>query len=70
MQRLQEIISQSPGAGLRTKYPEMAITVGDVSPQQATELFCTLNFAQIDRERQARALTDTGMIYIISYIMT
>ena len=27
MQRLQEIISLSPGEGLRTKYPEMAITV-------------------------------------------
>ena len=40
--------------------PEMAVTVGDVTPQKATELFCTLNFAQADAKRQALALNESG----------
>ena len=42
--------------------PELAVTVGEVTPQQTTELFCTLNFAKIDKEKQARALTETGKL--------
>ena len=49
--------------------PEMAVTVGNVTPQQATELFCTLNFAQTDANRKGQALTDTGNHFTIRIML-
>lgn len=42
--------------------PEMAVTVGDLANEQNSNLFCNINYAQIDKTHQAFALTDSGKL--------
>ena len=41
--------------------PEMAATVGEITPE-SQKLFCNLNFSEIDKNRQAIALTSQGKL--------
>ena len=42
--------------------PEMAVAVGDLSSVQDVNIFCTLNFEDTEKQRQALALSEQGKL--------